>query len=247
MSGGTVDWEDTSRETALAVIPKNELAIVAAREGAGADRLDKVGFCLGVGGVFGLGVLTVVGAIVAAPALVPVVGIAGVASIAMSGVAGIVCSSKGEKARKRQYEASEKRTGLLRKTAQTALADSINVGTICVGLDIRIEPQDETPKKVRVEDMKTIIDADGSKKLSISARILEADGTGIDWLGESVVEMEQGVAAFPKAVAESMRAALAEDQNPVAVDAPAPEPRSLPDQSPDKILPRITPIDVPSR
>jgi hypothetical protein len=136
----------------------------------------------------------------------------------------IVLDTKKQNALDRRNKAVSGRAARIATTARTALEEAIADGTIRKGLDLRIETKDETPKKVRVESMKAIIDEDGKKQLNITARILEEDGTSIDWLtpASSTVSMEQAVADFPKAVVGPTR-----NETPPAESAIEPQPPTV--------------------
>jgi len=225
------EWAERDPGTALAVIPRNELAIVAQKEEAKADKLRKALTRIAIGGITGAGMLCFgFAALHLAPIIAPIVAITGAVSYFGGGVAGNVIESKEGKARDRAKAAVRVRRSNLIETAQTALEGAVADGTIRAGLDLRITPQDETPKKVHVHNMGAITDADGKKRLSISGQVLEEDGKIPDWMqGDAGVSLQQTVAVFPKAALDSIR------PEPTAI---APEPPAA--REPEKILPKIT-------
>jgi hypothetical protein len=240
-------------KNALIVPPKNELAVIAEKAGAKADKLGKMARYLGVGGVSGY-VLAFSGALVAihlAPVVAPVLLVTGLVGFFGSSGAAFALDPIEKKARKQSAEAVRKRIQHLKETARSALDGAIADGTIRIGLALPLAPKDENPKKLRVEDVNGIVTTKGEKTLSISARILEEDGADVDWLKGSspAIFAQLFVAAFPEAVMESMRAALAKGQRPPAGGArdanvsvaAASLQNSLPPaiRKPEKKLPRI--------
>ena len=231
----------SNSETALTVIPKNELAIVAKQAGAKADKLAKTGHGFGIGALSGVVVL--LGGAAAIPlALVvaPILVITGFVSLFGGGLTAAVLEGVEQKARNRQTEAVSARAERVGAMARSALEGAIADDTIRKGLVLRIVPQEETPKKVLVDSVKTIIDEDGKKKLNIRAGLLEEDGTSVDWMrfstNDSIVSLEQYVTAFPKHVLESIRAEIPPAD---AEGTIAPEPPAVREQ--EKKLPRYTP------
>ena len=135
------------------------------------------------------------------------------------------------------YVPIKERAQHLQDTARSALEGAIADGTIDVGLYLRIARQDETPKIVRVESVSATINGIGNKILNVYPRILEEDGTSIDWLksSSSTVFLDQSVAVFPPAVLESLRS---ETSLAGAESTIEPQPPSV--REPEKILPPIT-------
>jgi len=241
----------TSRKTALAVVlvPKNELAIVAKQAGAKADKLINLSNRICIGGISAsvagvIGMVTV--GVIAAP-LAPVAGLGlGITAIGclLGGLAtSMVIGDKARAARRRQSEALLSRIKSLAATAKSALERAIADDTIRTGLDLRIVPENETPKQIHIKDISALVTETGEIKLKISARILEEDGTSVDWMRiwtqDSGVSFEQTVAKFPKAMLDSVRAAT-----PPAVAASAPEPEPLAVQESEKRLPIGVPFSL---
>jgi hypothetical protein len=238
---GPEDMHDTAvaNETALALIPKNELAVVAKQAGDRVEKIHKATIGCLIGGVSGgLIGLCAVAAIPAAPVVAPVVALAGLFSLAVAAVTNIVLDCKSDDARTRQNKAIAERTDRLKETARTALAEAVRLDRIRIGLDLSIAPQDETPKKVRVDNLSATINQISQKRLDIFARILEGDGTRIDWLipSTSKISFTLSVAAFPKAIRESIR-----NETALAHAESIREPQPPAVREPEKILPRITP------
>jgi hypothetical protein len=235
LEGKTVS-EISGHTKALTVIPKNEMAIVARKEGAKAAKLQKTKLGFIVGTFSGM-VVTFGGLVMAAPVVVPIVAMAGVAFTVGNFFVGLLIEAKEFKARNRQAKAIEERRNCLVATARTALEGAIADGTIHAEQDLCITPQDETPKKIHVEKLRAIIttiNANSEQTLSIVARILEEDGRPVDWMEDyDRVSLERPVAAFPKAIPESIRI----EALPAETTA---EPLAA--REPEKKLPRI---DIP--
>jgi hypothetical protein len=213
---------------------------VAKQAGTKADRLGKMGNFLGVGTVVAGGGTFFYGLTlaVAAPAGAPILALAGILTFMGGFVSTWVVKEKAEKARNRQEEAIAKRVNHLDTVAKRALEGVIGDSTVRAGLDLRIEFQDETPKTLHVEDVRVAVNGKREKKLTISARFLEEDGRDIDGLSRfwpGAVLYEQTVAAFPKAVLDSIQS---ETPPSDAGTALAPEPTAV--REPEKRLPRIT-------
>jgi hypothetical protein len=212
---------------ALAVIPKNELALAAQKEEAKAKKLHKMaaGFLIGA---LSAPLITWAGVamMASAPVLAPIVGMLGVVLYFGGSITSVVLKNNQHKALERRAETVKTRADHLTAAASAALDAAIVDDTIRVGLDLSIVPPDETPKKVRVEDLSATINANGGKKLNVIARIFEEGGQKIDWMNESDrVSLEHSVTIFPKAIPESSGS-----------EAPRPVVRE-----PEKTLPACTP------
>jgi hypothetical protein len=194
-------------ENALAVPPRNELAIVAKQAGDKAERLQKADTGCLIGGLAGatmmyFGAMAAIGAAPVAPVLL---GVGLVSLLGCMVASAVFIDSKLAKAKDQQIAAIWERTSRLKETARIALEGAIADGTIHGGQDLRIFAHDETPKKLHIKNVSATI-MKGEKKLHLTARILEEDGTDIGWLKEiDRVSLEQSVAAFPTAVLESIR------------------------------------------
>jgi hypothetical protein len=217
----------------LAVIPKNDLAVVATKEAAKAKRLERTALrfavaCL-VGSVAIIGGAATIGL---APIVAPIMIWAGLISMVGGTASAVSFQFAADRATERQTQAIQKRADRLTAAARFALEQAVANGAIRVGLYLSVvPPEDETPKKVHVEGMMAIIDTFGRQKLGLTARILEGDGKNIDWMDRrnlSKLYLELSVAKLPNAILDSLRREL-----PTA-DIAAPVTRE-----PEKILPRI--------
>jgi hypothetical protein len=228
----------TANETmALAVIPNNDLALVAKNEGAKAKRLHKTAVGAFIGALSAGPLITCAGVamMASAPVLAPIVGMLGIVLYFGGSITGVVLENNQRKALGRQAQAVKTRADHLTAAARAALDAAIEEGTIRAGSDLSIVLPDETLKRVCVESVGMVANVDGGKKLSITARILEEDGKPVDWMKQcDRVSLEYPLAAFPKTVLGSIWT----EALPAAAESTiAPEPPTA--REPEKTLPRI--------
>src|ERR1700722_7394962 len=111
---------ETSGDTmALAVIPKNELALLAEREGARVKRLGKVQW--GFAGI----AITGMALLASAPIVAPVLVAGGVVSLVGGGVTLLCAMLKQQKAETRQNKAIKARADRVTAAARIALDGAI--------------------------------------------------------------------------------------------------------------------------
>jgi hypothetical protein len=231
MEGKTMS-EISDETTALAVIPKNELARMAEKEGVKLAKLQKMedgliiwamsGAAIGIAGAFLLPAL---------PIIAPILIGAGLAAELGGMAPSLVIVSKKRKADKRQKKANELRTSRLADAARSALEGAIADDTVRAGLDICIAPQDESPKKLHIDGLTAFVDEKTENRLTVKAHLLEDNGEGVAWMNDfGRISLQRSVPRLPKSICgPSMIEALSAE-----ITAEPPTPRE-----PEKILPRI--------